>query len=121
EFLDAQRRMASVSPFPLVWLYFQQGLMWQNAGRFARARDFFDAAHERLPTDVAVTAHLAATLAATGERDRAIALLRPTVAALAALVRPSAHLHVLASRAFDACGKKDRAAAELAAAGKPGK
>src|SRR5207253_336316 len=120
------------------------------AGRFARARELFEAAHDRLPADVAVTSHFAAALAATGDRARAIELVRaragqsddPEYAAqlaqllqgegraaeadeqraraaaeraLSALARPGAHLRVLASRAFDACGRKDRAAAELRA------
>lgn len=69
-----------VSPFPLVWLWMQQGLMWQKEGRAARARQLFAAANERLPEDVAVASHLAALEAVTGDRTQAIARLRPIVA-----------------------------------------
>lgn len=69
-----------VSPFPLVWLWMQQGLMWQKEGRVARARQLFAAANERLPEDVAVVSHLAASEAVTGERAQAIARLRTIVA-----------------------------------------
>lgn len=79
-FHEALATFKSVSPFPLVWLWFQQGLMWQNEGRMARARQLFAAAHERLPEDVAVSAHLASAEAATGERGHAVVLLRQIVA-----------------------------------------
>ena len=78
-FQEAQKAFSEVTPFPLVWLWFQQGLMWQKEGRLARARELFAAAHERIPADVAVTSHLAAMFAATGDRERAIALLRQVV------------------------------------------
>lgn len=78
-FQEAQRAFSDVTPFPLVWLWFQQGLMWQREGRLSRARELFAAAHERLPDDVAVTSHLAGMFAATGDRERAVALLRQVV------------------------------------------
>jgi hypothetical protein len=37
-FVDAQNRYRDVSPFPLCWLYTQQGLMWMRAGNLPRAR-----------------------------------------------------------------------------------
>src|SRR5438270_531683 len=48
-FLRAQQSFRDTLPFPLAWLYFQQGLMWENEGRSGRAREFYAAAHERLP------------------------------------------------------------------------
>lgn len=75
-FIEAQHAFSEVTPFPLVWLWFQQGLMWQKEGRLARARQLFAAAHERLPADVGVAGHLAGMYSATGDRPRAIALLR---------------------------------------------
>lgn len=80
EFTAALSHYRQVSPFPVVWLWLQQGILWQTAGRPARARELFAAAHERMPADAAVTSHLAAMEAATGNRARAIALLRPLVA-----------------------------------------
>lgn len=76
-FSEAPRHYRDVSPFPVVWLYFQQGLMWMREGDLARAREFFAAAHERLPDYAAAQGHLAEVEAAIGNRDRAIALLRP--------------------------------------------
>lgn len=80
EFTTAVSHYRQVSPFPVVWLWLQQGILWQTAGRPARARELFAAAHERMPADAVVTSHLAAMEAATGNRERAIALLRPLVA-----------------------------------------
>jgi tetratricopeptide (TPR) repeat protein len=79
-FQAALASFQEVSPFPLVWLWMQQGLMWQKEGRVARARQLFAAANERLPEDVAVASHLAAIEAVTGAREQAIARLRPIVA-----------------------------------------
>jgi tetratricopeptide (TPR) repeat protein len=78
-FTEAQRHDPDVTPFPLAWLYLQHGLLWETAGNLARAHELYAAAHERLPAYAAVTAHLAGTLAARAERDKAIALLRPLV------------------------------------------
>lgn len=78
-FLKAQESFTDISPFPLVWLWLQQGLMWQKEGRAGRARQLFAAAYERLPVDVAVASHLAAVEAVTGEREQAIARLRQIV------------------------------------------
>ncbi len=78
-FVEAQYHFPDVSPFPVVWLYFQFGLMEQKLGRLSTARELFEAAHERLPDDVQAASHLAAVLALTGERERAVALLRPLV------------------------------------------
>ena len=79
-FVEAQYHYRDVSPFPIAWLYLQQGLMWQREGQLGRARALFAEAHERLPMHAAVASHLATVEAATGARDRAIALLAPIVA-----------------------------------------
>ncbi|MCA1663872.1 MAG: tetratricopeptide repeat protein, partial [Myxococcales bacterium] len=79
-FAKAQDAFDDVSPFPLAWLYFQNGLLEERAGRPAAARELYEAAHERLPIYAAATAHLAAALVATGDRMRAIALLEAVVA-----------------------------------------
>jgi len=78
-FIEAQDKFSDVSPFSLAWLYLQEGLMWQKAGYLSRARELFEAAHERLPEYAPVTSHLASVEAVTGSRDRAIALVRPLV------------------------------------------
>ncbi len=86
EFGQALARFREVSPFPLVWLWLQEGTMLQNAGKLSRARELLSAAHERLPFDVGTISHLAAALAGVGggaiggDREKAIALLRAAVA-----------------------------------------
>lgn len=79
-FVDAQQKIDNVSPYPLVWLWLQRGLMWQKRGSLTRARALFEAAHERLPADAVVLSHLAAVEASMGERKRSIERLRPLVA-----------------------------------------
>lgn len=76
-FAEAQYHYRDVSPLPLAWLYFQQGLMWMREANLPRARQLFEAAHDRLPMYAAAQGHLAEVEAALGNRDRAIALLRP--------------------------------------------
>ena len=76
-FTEAQYKTRDVSPFPFAFMHLQQGLMWQKEGRFARAREFFEAAHERVPQYAPATSHLAAVLAQMGEKQQAVALLRP--------------------------------------------
>lgn len=66
-----------VTPFPVVWIFLQEGLLWERAGRPGRARELYAAAHERLPAYAPAASHLAAMEAATGDRRRAIELLRP--------------------------------------------
>lgn len=80
-FLSAQDHFRDVNPLPLAGLYLQQGLMWQREGRLAYARSLFEEAHARLPRYATATSHLAGVLAMTGERARAIELLRPLVEA----------------------------------------
>ena len=76
-FIDAQYRYRDVSPFPIAWLYFQEGSMWMREGRPERARELFEAAHERLPAYAAAQGHLAEAEAALGHDENAIRLLRP--------------------------------------------
>lgn len=75
-FIEAQRHLRDVSPFPLAWLYLQEGLMWESAGRSGRARELYAAAVDRVPRYAAAISHLAAMEAASGDRDRAVQLLR---------------------------------------------
>jgi tetratricopeptide (TPR) repeat protein len=79
--LYAQARAAyrDVSPFPVAWLEFQEGLLWESAGNMERAGQSWAAAHLRLPAYSAAATHLAEVEAAAGRTEKAIALLRPVV------------------------------------------
>lgn len=79
-YMKAQLRYHDVAPFPLVWLYFQHGLMWEQAGNLPRARELYTAAVARLPSYAPAVSHLAAAEAARAQRDRAIVLLRGLLA-----------------------------------------
>ena len=74
-FREAARGYHDVSPFPVAWLFFQEGLMWERAGESGRARAFFQEAHERLPAYVHAASHLARY-----EPTKAVALLQPAAA-----------------------------------------
>jgi tetratricopeptide (TPR) repeat protein len=73
-FVKAQQQYRDVSPFPVVWLYFQQGLMWMWEGNLERARVAFEAACARLPGYAAAQGHLAMVEAALARRERAMAV-----------------------------------------------
>ena len=75
-FIKAQHYYRDVSPFPVVWLYVQQGLMWMRQDNLERARALFEAAYTRLPEYAAARGNLAEVEAALGRRERALALLR---------------------------------------------
>ena len=75
-FVSAQITSAMSPPFPLAWLYLQEGLMWQRAGELSRARELFRAARDRLPDYAPAVSHLASIEALTGEREAARAQLR---------------------------------------------
>jgi tetratricopeptide (TPR) repeat protein len=102
-----------VSPFPVAWIEFQRGLVWMREGELERARDWFAAAHARLPEHVQAAGHLGEVEAALGNVDRAVALLRP----LAETVEDPDYAAQLArilgeaGRADEAKSWRDRAAA----------
>jgi tetratricopeptide (TPR) repeat protein len=79
-FEEAIREYRDVSPFPVAWVEFQRGLMWQRAGELWRASELFEAAHRRLPAYQAPLDHLAEIRLAKGDRAGAIELLRTLVA-----------------------------------------
>jgi tetratricopeptide (TPR) repeat protein len=79
-FVEAIRAYRDVSPFPVSWIDFQEGMMWMRAGDLERARDFFAAVLERLPRHAPAAANLGWFEAALGHRERAIALLRGVAA-----------------------------------------
>jgi tetratricopeptide (TPR) repeat protein len=72
-FREAASRYRDVSPLPVAWLFFQEGVMWERAGQRERAKAFFAAAHDRLP----VYAHAASHLAQLEAPARALELLAP--------------------------------------------
>lgn len=49
QFLRAQQTINDTDPFPVAWLYAQQGLTFERFGRCDDAMRFFDAALQRLP------------------------------------------------------------------------
>jgi tetratricopeptide (TPR) repeat protein len=73
-FVQARQQYRDVSPFPVVWLYFQQGLMWMREENLERARVAFEAACARLPGYAAAQGHLAIVEAALARRERAMAV-----------------------------------------------
>jgi tetratricopeptide (TPR) repeat protein len=73
-FVKAQQQYRDVSPFPVVWLYCQQGLMWRWAGNLERARVAFEAAYTRLPGYAAAQGYLAMVEADLARRERAMAV-----------------------------------------------
>lgn len=76
-FEAARLAYRDVSPFPLAWLDFEEGAMWQRAERWDLAHERFAAAVRRLPQYAAARGHLAEVAAAAGDLDEAIALLEP--------------------------------------------
>jgi len=68
-------------PQLIAWLLFQWGRVYELKGELATAREFFAAAHARLPGYVEATAHLAATLMATGDAAQAKQLVDQALAA----------------------------------------
>ena len=75
-FVKAQQLYRDVSPFPVVWLYFQQGLMWMWEENLERARVAFEAACARLPGYAAAQGHRAMVEAALARRERAMAVFQ---------------------------------------------
>jgi tetratricopeptide (TPR) repeat protein len=71
-FVAAQDLYRDVSPFPVAWLWQQQGQMWEKRGQLARARTLYQAAIERVPG----YAHAVSHLAGLSPPTRAIELLR---------------------------------------------
>jgi tetratricopeptide (TPR) repeat protein len=79
-FAEARRRYQRVSPFPPAMLDFQRGLMWLEQGDLRTARLWLEAAQRRVPAYAAALGHLAEVGAALGQREAAIARLRPLAA-----------------------------------------
>ena len=75
-FVKALQQYRDVSPFPVVWLYVQQGLMWMWEGNLTRARALFEAACTRLPGYAAAQGHLAMVEAALARHERTVGVFR---------------------------------------------
>ncbi len=75
-YTQARAAYRDVSPFPVAWLEFQEGLLWESAGNLERAGKSWAAAHARLPAYTAAATHLAEVEAAAGRTEKAIALVR---------------------------------------------
>jgi hypothetical protein len=76
-FSKARACYGAVSPFPLVMLDFQRGVMWMEAGDPLGAYVWFDAACQRLPEYAPAQGHLAEVEAALGEHETSVARLTP--------------------------------------------
>jgi hypothetical protein len=76
-FAEAQAAHHDVEPFGPAWLELQWGLLEERRGLGLAALEHFQAAHRLLPDYAPATGHLAAALAARGDRLQAIRLLTP--------------------------------------------
>jgi tetratricopeptide (TPR) repeat protein len=76
-FHEAVRSYKDVSPFPVAWVWFQQGHMWMDEGKYERARELLVAAHQRLPGYAPAQGHLGEVEAMLGNRAAALDHLRP--------------------------------------------
>lgn len=76
----AQELFTDTSPAQLSWLYVQQGIALLRFGQFAEARRFFANAHERFPTYVLASEHLAECDFRLGDYDAARELYRQVIA-----------------------------------------
>ncbi len=63
-------------PFPVAWIEFQRGFLWERQGQPAKAITYYRASTERLPEYAVAQAHLAGLIAAEGDRAKGIAILR---------------------------------------------
>lgn len=74
----AVKQLRSNTPQYFAWLLFQWGLLYEQSGETAAARDFYAEAHRRLPVHVEVTTHLIEALGSLGDLRGARALLEAT-------------------------------------------
>ncbi len=76
-FAEARWSYRDTSPFPLAYLYFDEGAMWMRHGYLERARALLEAALHRVPSFAMARCHLAEVESALGHTEQAIALLEP--------------------------------------------
>lgn len=79
-FAEAEQAYRDTSPFPLAWIDFQRGLLFEKHARFEEARAAYALAVARLPQYAQAQAHLAGMMAVLGNRTGAAEILRPLVA-----------------------------------------
>ncbi|MFO0588020.1 MAG: tetratricopeptide repeat protein [Polyangiaceae bacterium] len=75
-FRKALTEYGDTSPFPVAWLFFQQGTLWEREGRRDLAIAYYRAALERVPTYAHAAAHLARLVPA----EQAPSILEPLLA-----------------------------------------
>lgn len=80
EIAPAANALRDNSPEQLAWLLFQWGRLYEQNGELAHAREFYQAAHDRLPGYVEANAHLAQTMQLTNDRAGADAVLKEALA-----------------------------------------
>lgn len=61
-FEEALAVYRDTSPFPVAWIFFQQGLLWERNEKIPLARAYFGAAAEKLPRYAHALSHLASYL-----------------------------------------------------------
>lgn len=71
QFFRAQQHYRDSNPFPLAWLYTQQGIALVRNGEFERAIPYLEAALERVPRFYVAVEHLAECEYETGALERA--------------------------------------------------
>lgn len=76
----AQELYRDVNPVPLAWLHVQQGIALLRLERVEEAREFFAAAHARLPQYYLAAEHLAECEARLGRHDEARRLYAAVIA-----------------------------------------
>lgn len=103
----AQDLYQDVDPLPLAWLYVQQGIALLRHGQIAPAREFFAAAHARLPRYALATEHLAECELLLGRHDRARQLYGAVIEQT-----DNPEYRAALARLEDAAGHPDRAQAE---------
>ena len=106
-FRAAQDLYQDVDPLPLAWLYVQQGIALLRHDQIPQAREFFAAAHARLPHYALAAEHLAECEFLLGRHDRA----RQLYAAVIEQTDNPEYRAALA-RVEEAAGHPDRARAE---------
>jgi tetratricopeptide (TPR) repeat protein len=111
-FRKAEQQYRDVSPFPVVWLYIQQGLMWMWEGNLMRARELFAAACARLPGYAAAQGHLAIVEAALARHERTTVVFQ-TWMQTGHLERPEERVAATQGEETGSMGSYERAIARL--------
>lgn len=76
-YAEARRQVRDVSPLPIASMWFDEGLMWMQAGQWLRAQECFQHAVEILPGFVPAQGHLAEVEAQLGQIAEAVERLQP--------------------------------------------